>query len=473
MDSMLHATLGSFFTPRLEMRLYDRAEKFTGDSVTNGNFLTYFHEHVHLFQALFTGYGHIQWSSHRQASGYTQSMWQKLWPDMDGPRMPLSNCNSNPNVNFKAWQIYRVFKENNQISQSRYLVNPNTNSISGLNLATMKSDWDINPIIETPNGNKTLCTRDILEGHAHFLECSCAVAILKLPQIAAESREGLSEIYTLAYDWFIKECGADRHHIFPVICDLALQTSWDPVVPRNEHEWQSTNPSWRFNLLTKALVSRPDLSLGKHDTWEDQYLNFCNALTDECNFKRLEIILSERLNSLQLLEKKPGLSPLQKIMKKAMEYRLNMPWLTVAPTEKSHEFNLLFNEFRIPAVLVEGRFQSHSPLEEAMTVELIGELHFQAFVDHLLGNASPLTKESNELECGFSRYEIFQGCPFQVSGDCMGRFNPKDGLPVQLSRGNNNVDQGCTFGAMLSSMGVKAEDIEVDYSTKFSGFSAV
>lgn len=468
MDSMLHATLGSFFTPRLEMRLYDRAEKFTGDSATNRNFLTYFHEHVHLFQALFTGYGHIQWSSHRQASGYVNRIWCELWPEMNGPRMPLSNCNSNLKVNSKAWNLYQVFIENNKIAQARYHVNKATNSIGDLNLVTIKFDWDINPIIETPSGSKALCTLDILEGHAHFLECSCAVAILKLPQIAAENRDDLSEVYTVAFDWFIKECGAERRHIFPVICDLALQTSWDPVVPRDEHEWRSTNPSWRFYLLTKALVSRADLSLGQYDTWEVQYLDFCNSLTDECSFKRLKIILSERLISLQLLEKKPGLSPLQHIMKKAMEYRLKMPWLTVDPTENSHEFDLLFNEFRIPAVLVEGRFQAQSPLEERMTVELIGELHFHAFFDQLVGNASRLIKESNELECGFSRYDIHNGCPYQVSGDCIGRFNPKDGLPVPLNLDNSDFIQGCTFGAMFSSMGIKVEDLEVDYSTEFS-----
>ncbi len=471
MDSMLHATLGSFFSPRLEMRLYDRAEKFTGGSATNGNLLTYFHEHVHLFQALFTGYGHIQWSSSRQATGYAESKWRELWPAMNGPRLPLSNCNSNIKVSFDAWFIYQVFIEQNKIAQARYLVHPTTNSISSLNLSTIKFNWEISPIIQTPSGNKALCTKDILEGHAHFLECSYAVAVLSFPKIEADSREGLSETYTVAFDWFIKECGAERRHIFPVICDLALQTSWYPVVPRNEHEWQSTNPSWRFYLLTKAFTSRPDLSLGKHDTWQDQYLDFCNSLTDKCSFKRLEIILSERLDSLLLLEKKLGLSPLQRTMKTAMKYRLDTPWLTVDPTENNRELDLLFNEFRIPAVIVESRYQAQSPLEEDISTELIGELHFQAFVDQLLGNTSRIIKESNELECGFSRYEIFNGCPFQVSGDCMGRFNPKDGLPVPLNQDDNGVIQGCTFGAMFSSWGIKVEDLEVDYSTKFPEFS--
>lgn len=65
MESFLNATLGAFFTPRMEMRLFDRAEKFTEKAATIENLLTYFHEHVHYFQTLFTGYGHIQWSSYR------------------------------------------------------------------------------------------------------------------------------------------------------------------------------------------------------------------------------------------------------------------------------------------------------------------------------------------------------------------------------------------------------------------------
>ncbi|HCP54668.1 MULTISPECIES: hypothetical protein [Pseudomonas] len=471
MDSFLHATLGTFFTPRLEMRLYDRAEKFTVDSATNGNLLTYFHEHVHLFQALFTGYGHIQWSSHRQATGYTGRKWRELWPAMNGPRLPLSNCNSDLKVNFGAWQLYQVYIEQNKIAQARYTVNTTTNSISSLGLFTIKSDWKINPIIETQDGYRALCTKEILEGHAHFLERSIAVAILSFPQMAAESREGLNEIYTIAFDWFIKECGAEQRHIFPVICDLALQTSWDPVVPRNEHEWQSTNPSWRFYLLTKALASSPDLSLGKHDTWQDQYVDFCNFLTDKCNFHRLENILSERLNALHLLEKSPGLSPLQRTMKTAMEHRIKTPWLTVNPTESNCELERLFEKFRIPAVLVEGRFQVQSLLEEDVSVELIGELHFQAFIDQLLGNASPLVKDSNELQCGFSRYDVPNGCPFLVSGDCMGRINPRDGLPVPLNLDENGVVHGCTFGTLFLSWGIGIKDVDVDYSTRFREFS--
>jgi hypothetical protein len=49
----------------------------------------------------------------------------------------------------------------------------------------------------------------------------------------------------------------------------------------------------------------------------------------------------------------------------------------------------------------------------------------------------------------FARYGVPNGCPFQVSGDCIGRFNPKDGLPVPLNLDENDVVQGCTFSAMF------------------------
>lgn len=90
MDSYLNATLGTFFTPRMEIRLFDKAEKFAGDTATNGSVLTYFHEHVHYFQTLFTGYGHIQWSSYRQATGFTSQ-------DV-GKAAPSHGCTKNPLV---------------------------------------------------------------------------------------------------------------------------------------------------------------------------------------------------------------------------------------------------------------------------------------------------------------------------------------------------------------------------------------
>jgi hypothetical protein len=98
MDSFLNAILGTFFTPRMEMRLFDKAEKFTAEAATDENVLTYFHEHVHYFQTLFTGYGHIQWSSYRQVSGFTHRKWKEMWSVMGGTRIPLANCNTRLDV---------------------------------------------------------------------------------------------------------------------------------------------------------------------------------------------------------------------------------------------------------------------------------------------------------------------------------------------------------------------------------------
>ena len=467
-DNYLHATLGTFFTPRLEMRLFDRVENFTAESATCKNFLTYYHEHIHYFQSIFTGYGHIQWSGIRQATGYVISEWEKLCTEANSFRLPLSNCKDNVQESFRAWMAFKTFEEQSKVSQSRFIVTKK--STKDLGLLTIKSDWEVNPTINFDAKSRILCSKDIIEGHAYYLEKSCAVSVLSIPKDVADNREGIGDTYTAAYDWFVSECGENRQHIFPVVCDLALQISWIPLIPSTEHEWRSANPSWRFYLITKALAADANLSLDMCKPWHEFYLDFCNVLTDMCGFPRLMDILNERLKSLSSLEVGVGLSPVQMIMKNAIEYRIKRPWLTVNPSENADELEFLFEEFRIPAVLVEGRFQSQSDLSESVVVDIIGELHYQAIADHLLGNVSVIAGDSNLMECGFSKYDIPNGCPYQVGGDCIGRFDPQDGLPVPLNVDANGVVQGCTFGVYFHNKGIRLEDVKVDYRARFPKF---
>ncbi|UVM26831.1 hypothetical protein [Pseudomonas sp. B21-021] len=467
MDSYLNATLGTFFTPRMEIRLFDKAEKFAGDTATNGSVLTYFHEHVHYFQTLFTGYGHIQWSSYRQATGFTHRMWEKLRQAMGAPRIPLSNCNTRPDIHQYAQFLGQVFAEQNKLSQARFVSIPGIKTLDALKLVLIKEPWQINPVIESANGQRELCTKDILEGHAFFLERSFAENLLSFPEAAAWVREGISDVYTAAYDWFITECGQDTRSLFPVICDLSLQISWKPVSPTTAHEWQASNPSWRFYLLTKALAAAPEIAAEMNSDWSKSYLAICDRLLHACNFIGLSQILAERLQALLDLEQSPGLSPMQHIMKRAMEQRVQQPWISVNPMQNTAELEMLFNEFRIPAVLVEGRYQAQSTLDDAVVTELIGELHYQAFMDQLLGNPSSFARNTNSLECGFAKYGVHNGCPHQVSGECIGRFDPKEGLPMpMLIDEHGNID-GCTFGAFFKFSGMNVEELVVDYDAKF------
>lgn len=449
------------------MRLFDKTEKFTRETATIGNVLTYFHEHVHYFQTLFTGYGHIQWSSYRQASGYIHRKWKEIWPVMGGPRMPLANCNTRLDVHHYALFLHKVFMEQNMMNRARFITIPGAKTIDTLKLTLISQSWQINPEIATAQGSRELCTKDILEGHAFFLERSFGSQTLGMPQDVAWDRSGISDVYTTAYDWFVERCGESARELFPILCDLSLQISWEPLTPSTEEEWRASNPSWRFYLLTDALAAAPEIIIDMKGDWQERYTAFCEQLLERCQFKGLNQIFSERLQSLINLERHPGITPTQRIMKKALEHRIDKPWISAYPTGNLVELVKLFEEFRIPAVLVEGRYQAQSLLNDEMVTELIAELHFQAFNEQLLGTPSTLARDTNCIECGFSKFSVFNGCPFQVSGECVGRFDPREGLPIPMSHDADGNIEGCTFGALFQHLGIRVEDLQVDYGARF------
>lgn len=413
-------------------------------------------------------YGHIQWSSYRQATGLVYNQWRKLLPIMGSPRLPLSNCNTDIETNRTGRFLLDLFIEQNKLSQARFQLPTNIRSINELGLKTVKGNWQINPEIELNGLRKILCGKNILEGHAHFLERSLSINLLSFPEEIAWNRDELPEIYTIAFDWFINECSDECTHIFPIICDLALQTSWNPIIPTNELEWQSSSPSWRFYNLTKILASNTHLKQIKLDSWPNGYVEFFKEILSLCRLKSLTEILHERLDSLQSLEAKPGLTAFQRIMKQAIEHRIKQPWLSVNPAIDMRELSLLLKEFRSPFVVIEGALQTQSTEQnESISLETVGELHFQAFIEQLLGNTSRIARESNSLECGFAKFEMFNGCPYQVSGECIGRFDPRKGLPIPLKIDEHDVLQGCIFGAMFLSSGIKIEDLVIDYNARF------
>lgn len=467
MDSYLNATFGTFFAQRLEIRLFDKAENFTEENATTGNVLTYIHEHIHYFQTLFTGYGHIQWSSHRQATGYTFGNWKVFLPAMGAARLPLANCNTRPGIQQEAWFLQQLFNEQNKLNQARFLTQPSIITVDDLKLHTLTGSWKINPVIEAASGPRQLYTKDILEGHAFFVERSFAQNGLGFAEPVAWVREGVGDVYTAAYDWFIEQCGSEIKSLFPIVCDLSLQTSWEPLTPTTEHEWQASNPSWRFYLITQALAAEGNVAGGLDGDWSAFYTELCGRLLDACGFKPINEILTERLQPLMALEKSVGLSPMQRIMKNAMVKRLQQPWISADPVRDLSELSTLVTEFRIPATVIEGRFQSQSPVENEVATELIGELHFQAFVSQLLGTTSRFAEDSNALECGFTRYDFFNGCPYLANGDCTGRFDPKKGLPVPVLIDSTGKVEGCTFGVLFKSHGFEVEDLEIDYQARF------
>lgn len=73
----------------------------------------------------------------------------------------------------------------------------------------------------------------------------------------------------------------------------------------------------------------------------------------------------------------------------------------------------------------------------------------------------------HSLACGFAKYGIPNGCPHQVSGECFGRSDPSDGLPmVVLIEESGNIE-GRSFGVFFKFSCMNVEDFDVDHQAKF------
>lgn len=463
-EAGLDATFGSFMSTRLDMRLAGTWADFDRDSAKTGPLATYVHEHMHFFQTIFTGYGHVQWSSHRQMTGFLVSQWHRLVPKMEGKvRLPLAGCAVSPQLEATARWLYETSMEQIRLGQARFFMRYGTLTLKEWGSVVLAKDWIANPVIEIAGKQRAFQTKDILEGHAHFVERTFLEFVAKVDHDIAWSRDGLPDQYTAAYDWFIQECGEERREDFPAVCDLAMQIMWNPVIPTNEKEWRSSNPSWRFLELARALAANPGLSLGPAERWPETYMGFCAQLLNICKFPQLTEVFEARLSEL---ERPRELTGIQKLMKEAVEFRQSKPWSAINPARDVELLYELFDKFKAPFVVVGEAMGTFG--RPAHAGEVVFELQYQAFAAQILGDFSPEARETRTIECAFGKYRISRGCEFQSSHGCPGRFSPPDGVPHPKTQTAEGTLGGCSFGWLLSTMGVESKDIVIDFDAKFS-----
>lgn len=461
---ILDTTFGSFLTTRLEMRLIGTSSDYNSDSISIDSLATYLHEHIHFFQAVFTGYGHIQWDSHRQLTSFILKEWNKFNKLNNVIKLPLANCNMSPEQAFSSHYLYETVKEQIKTNQAKFYMQNGSLTLKEIGLRLLQHSWPANPVVEIGGKHTVIQTKDVLEGHAHFVECNFVEHYCGVDKEKAWDREGLPNQYTNAYDWFIQECGEIKHDYFPIICDLALQISWEPLVPQNENEWQSANPSWRFVKLTRTLASANNISaLGGIDSWHLNYKKFCSDLLDLCGYKHLDEILNERLRSFS---RKPKLMEIEKIMKKGIELKISKPWIGVNPANDEDELLFLMKEFKTPYIVFEDGIGSFGP-SSVSGGELIFELQFQTLAAQVFGDFSKQAIASSKLECAFSKYNIKNSCEFQNSHGCTGLINPKEGFSFPKTTSSGYNLEGCSFELLLNLMNIKVEDIEIDFNAKF------
>lgn len=459
----LEQVYGSFNASRLDMRLFGRRpEDFHPDSTTVGAVATYVHEHVHYFQTLFTGFGHVLWSSHRQSTGYSVRIWTELASKGLGYRLPLAAYSDDPEGGPVALIADLTAREVARLSAARLHLPIASWTFRELKTRLINTDWAINPLVELAGEEVCLQGKDILEGQAHFVERTLVESLTTSSEVAWD-RTGVPPQYTRAFDYFVERCGRSRSAEFPVVCDLAQQTSWASPVPKTEEEWRKSSPSWRFVQITNLLAAEDSLSFGHPADWADQFSGRAAAIFARLGYLAPEKVIEERLEAFT---RAPELLEVERIMKAAMEFRSERPWMIANPAADPLWLQELLGKFRAPVVVIDGAFGKFgdTPIKSD---QIIFELHYQALANHLLGPISTDENGNGTLQCGFGQFKVDRGCPYQTSHNCSTRFSPSGGPPVPTSIAGNDEVTGCSFAFALEKITGNLKTIKLVPAVQF------
>ncbi|GAB2812252.1 hypothetical protein GCM10027276_11420 [Comamonas piscis] len=334
-----------------------------------------------------------------------------------------------------------------RIAAARFNLPIPNSTFKELKSRLITTDWIANPVVQISGEQVCLQGKDIQEGQAHFVERTLVEKLTSAGDLAWD-RTGLPFQYTRAYDYFIERCGISRSAEFPVICDLAQQTSWDPVLPTSEVEWRKSSPSWRFVQITELLANDDKLSFGGHLDWPDRFTDIAEDIFGRLGYLPLEKVIEERLIAFTRV---PELLDVEQVMKEAMEFRLKKPWMLPNPAADLLWLEELMNKFRAPSVIVDGAFGSFGD-SSVKGDQIIFELHYQALANQLIGPINTDENGKGRLQCGFGQFKIERGCPYQSSHNCSTQFSPNAGPPVPTMILDNGVVDGCSFAFALQNI---------------------
>jgi hypothetical protein len=462
-DSLFWLTSGSFIPDRLHLFLPED-EKNYRDSLSSKTEAIIAHEYFHFIQTAMTGYGQLAWSIYRQAMGEVLNDWLNLTNNNPTKRpLPLGHFFKKSEINkYSAIFINAKIRELLTPYKLRNYVYPSFgDNLKNYELFLIKEPWQVIPYITHKNEIYHLNGIDIIESHAKYLEAFYSFIFNKTP--IHETIYNAPKRYWFAFDWFINEVGFERIFEFPIICDLALQISWN-YPPKTEFEWRSSHPAWRFIYLIDNLKKNVNAPLSLEKIKEN-YLDYCNCLLDGCSFLSLNEVLNKLLEQYQgrdVLE-------LERFMRDTITFRKKCLWCGANPLLDIEVWMDIKKRFPPPSI------QFGNQLNVSLTnynnnqllLETIGELHLQALSNQILGIISQYSTNIEEMQCGYSYYGIKEGCYFQRSDNCCGSFKPENGLPIKTVIEGDEVT-GCQFGAMLNIYGLSIENIDLDFTSKLS-----
>ena len=460
-------TAGEFIASLLQVQLLLQTQREL-TTASPDSLSTLAHERIHFLQALFTGNGQMAWRAHRDYNEALSHYWLVSGRDIDGKlTIPWSLHDGMSEIQRRQAKLqFKVCSDLLRIELYRQVKSAIPIQMKGPEVALVLNPFLRNPTIEFEGNSYDFPGICVFEGHAMFGEESYLQASM-VDATDFWNRNLHPTEYWLAYEWYLTKCGHERRHLFPVICELALQGSWDFRDDYlYEKEWQESSPAWRFVRLTEVLASSPDLKMGTYECWPVEYVTFTKKLLHKCGYKDLDTVIVERATATTIRGK---LTPMEELMVRGLRYKAAKPWCAANPAIDQILWKSLEEDFPLPSVIVEGDFWPSNPPRGNITTECVNEMHFQALIRQLRGSLSPEARKDSLVECGFRTFKVWDYCPHQRDGTCKGCFDPVVGPPVPFTVKPDGTTTGCTYEEMLLTLELKCSDLKVDSKASMPG----
>lgn len=465
------SALGQYNPERLHLILDE--EKPENGILSQEKDIVYIHEKFHHIQTLMTNFGQIRWRMNRQATMDILESWIQVTNKYAERRpLPLGYLASKESVE----DIRNAFTVDlNRIGLlllgMQNYVSPTMNKMS--DTGYIKLDYEIVPTINVFGKAYKLNGIDIIESHAKFIEATYALTTYNIHfDVTYDSRK-LPERYYFAYAYFIEVMGLHRVGEFPIICNLALQTDYIDG-SFSETKWKSNHPAWRFIALIDALKDNVVPEMDSIRLIKRNYLDYCNKLLNICGYKTMDDILELPLLQFDDNQK----LNLEQQMNTAIEYRKRFPWCVANPFLDYKVWEYLKSHFHAPLMqygktlhfnFINGGdvYTPNTPISNELSEYFI-EIHIQALANQIIGEISPYSQDSSEIQCGFAYLGIERGCYYQSTGECNGSLNPKNGYKVDWKFTDKENVSGCMFAMFLDEcINVNIKNIDLNFYKKF------
>lgn len=189
--------------------------------------------------------------------------------------------------------------------------------------------------------------------------------------------------------------------------------------------------------------------LVENDRLSEKYHGFASELLAACGYKSLEQILDERIAAFR---RRSAHSRLEQLMLEALLYRREKPWCGAVPVVDAASWDELSRRFPLPSVQIGEELGTIFVDDQELMNEVVMELHFQSFALAVFGEFSAEARAEGAMECAFSKFNIAQGCPYQVSHDCSGRFKVAAGPPFPVETGIDGELSGCGVAMLFQAV---------------------